>query len=118
MENICCQPRESALGSAVTMSMLEPGSKGVIKDFLMNCEDSHSCRFVRRMKEIGLYLGATFEVLKNSGNGEITIACEGCTLALGRGMADKISVEVSGGAVMTDGVMNKLSRIFGIRCRS
>ena len=89
--------------------MLEAGSKGVIKSFIMNCEDPEACHFVRRLKEIGLHTGARFEILKNSGNGEISVSCEGATLALGRGMADKIYVEVFDGEVME--IRNKVPPI-------
>ena len=117
MENVCCGAATSVTKETVTMSMLEPGSKGVIRSFIMNCEDSESCHFVRRLKEIGLHTGARFEVLKNSGNGEISVFCEGASLALGRGMAEKIYVEVQDGELIEGSVFGRICRKFGIRCR-
>ncbi|PLX68011.1 MAG: hypothetical protein C0603_07830 [Denitrovibrio sp.] len=117
MENVCCESPSKIKNSVLTMAMLEPGSKGHIKDFIMNCEDNGSCTFVRRLKEIGLYSGAYFEVLKNNGNGEISVSCQGSTLALGRGMADKINVEISDGSVISGSFIGRFCRSFGIKCR-
>jgi len=118
MENLCCEAPEEISAKVLTLAMLEPGSKGVVKSFVMNCEDNHSCRFVRRLKEIGLFIGARFEVLKNPGNGEISVSCDGATLALGQGMADKIHVELSEGVVMEGSVFGRFCKKFGIRCRA
>lgn len=117
MENVCCETAANISEKTVTMAMLEPGSRGMIKSFILNCEDSHSCRFVRRLKEIGLHMGAHFEILKNSGNGEISVVCEGSTIALGRGMADKITVELSNGSIMEGSIFGRFCRKFGIKCR-
>jgi len=117
MQEVCCETPVELCEKVLTMAMLEAGSKGVIKSFIMNCEDTHSCRFVRRLKEIGLHTGAHFEILKNSGTGEISVSCEGTTLALGRGMADKINVEVSAGTVSQNTMFGKFCRRFGIRCQ-
>jgi len=117
MENVCCETPAQIIDKVITLSMLEEGSKGMIISYLMNCEDSHSCRFVRRLKEMGLHKGAKFEVLKNSGNGEISIACEGATLALGRGMAEKINVEISNGSIIANTTFSRFCRKFGIKCR-
>jgi len=117
MQELCCETPPSVREKVLTMAMLEPGSRGVIKNFIMNCEDNQSCRFVRRLKEIGLHTGARFEVLKNSGSGELSVACEGTTLALGRGMADKINVELSDGVVISGSVFSKFCKKFGIRCQ-
>lgn len=118
MEQTCCHAPVALKEDVVTMAMLEPGSKGVIKSFVMNCEDSQSCRFVRRLKEMGLYAGARFEVLKNSGKCELSVSCEGTTFALGRGMADKIHVEISNGAIMSGSVFTKFCQRFGFRCQA
>lgn len=82
----------------------------------MNCEDSQSCKFVRRLKEMGMHLGARFEVLKNDG-GQLSVFCEGSTLAFGQGMADKIVVELSDGEVMEGTMFGRICRKFGIKCR-
>jgi Fe2+ transport system protein FeoA len=116
MEKFCCEAPTSTENQILTLSMLESGSKGVIKDFVMNCEDNTSCRFIRRLKEIGLHNGATFEILKNNGNGEISVFCEGATLALGRGMAEKINVEVSNGTVMEGTLFDRFCKKFRIKC--
>lgn len=118
MQEVCCETPANPCEKVLTLAMLEAGSKGVIKNFIMNCEDNKSCRFIRRLKEIGLHSGAHFEVLKNSGNGEISVSCEGSTLALGRGMADKINVEVTNGTVMGDNMFSRFCRKFGIKCQA
>lgn len=117
MENACCEAPLNIDEKLVTLAMLEAGSRGVIKNFILNCEDSHSCRFVRRLKEIGLHHGAHFEILKNCGNGELSLSVEGATIALGRGMADKINVELSNGALVEGSVFGRFCRKFGIKCR-
>lgn len=119
MENICCEAPAGIENKVLTLAMLEAGSKGIIKDYIMNCEDAGSCHFVRRLKEIGLHSGgAHFEVLKkNNGNGELSISCQGATLALGRGMADKINVELSDGSVAEGTFVGRFCRRFGIKCR-
>ncbi|ADD69715.1 FeoA family protein [Denitrovibrio acetiphilus DSM 12809] len=117
MHNICCEAPAAVKENVMPLSMLEPGSRGIVKNFVMNCEDHESCRFVRRLKEIGLFHGARFEVLKNDGTGQLSVSCEGTTLALGRGMADKINVEVLNGSVMSGNVFGKFCRRFGIKCR-
>jgi len=117
MENICCKNYAEPESSPMTLAMLESGSRGVIKGFSMNCEDQESCRFVRRLKEMGLHIGAHFEVLNNSGSGEITVTCEGATMALGQGMASKINVEVQNGTAMEGSAFGRLYRKFKIMCR-
>jgi len=117
MNSTCCETLPDVKEKNLTMSMLESGSKGIIKSIKMNCDDSESCRFVRRLKEMGLHIGAHFEVMKNSGSGEVSVYCEGTTLALGQGMADKINVELSNGAVMEGTMFGRICRKIGIKCR-
>jgi ferrous iron transport protein A len=101
----------------MTLARLKQGSRGVIKQFLINCEDKASCRFAHRLKEMGLHEDARFEILQNSGTGEVIASCEGSRIVLGRGMADKICVEVTDGEVAEDTVFTKFCKRFGIRCR-
>lgn len=53
-------------------------------------------RLARRLAELGLTPGVTFQVLHVNG-GPILIAIRGARLALGRGMAEKIMVKTPEG---------------------
>jgi len=80
---------------SLLLSSMEVGSRGIVKNFLVKCEDEKSCRMAHRLKEMGLYEGAKFEVMQNHGRGELSLLLDGTKLVLGRGMADKISVELT-----------------------
>jgi len=49
---------------------------------------------VARLYQMGLYPGNVVEVLNNQGIGPITVRALDVMLALGRGMADRILVEL------------------------
>lgn len=112
MTNACCTQTET-----VSLAMLKAGSRGVIKKFIIDCDDLHNCRFAFRLKEMGIYEGARFEVAQNTGGGEVAAICEGTRIVLGRGMASKIAVEVSEGALLDDSTLGRFCRRFGIGCR-
>lgn len=111
LTNSCCTAADT-----VSLSMLKAGSRGTIKKFIINCDDLHTCRFAFRLKEMGVYEGARFEILQNSGDGEITAMCEGTRIAIGRGMASKIAVELTDGALLDESMLGRLCRRFGIGC--
>ena len=46
----------------------------------------------QRMVSMGLLPGASFEVVKNKGNGPVVLSVKGARLIVGRGMSDKIMV--------------------------
>ncbi len=50
--------------------------------------------FATRLYQMGLYPGSLAEVVINRGVGPITVRVMGVTIALGRGMAEKVLVEV------------------------
>lgn len=97
--------------------MLKAGSRGTIKQFSIDCEDVHNCRFARRLREMGVYEGACVEVILNSGDGEIVAICEGTRIVLGRGMASRIRIALKEGAVLDDSRFGRFCRRFGIGCR-
>lgn len=99
------------------MAVLKAGSRGKITRFQIDCEDGHHCRFAHRLKEMGLYEGANVEIAGNNGDGEVIAVCEGTRIVLGRGMASKIFIEVTSGAMLDDSMMGRLCRRFGIGCR-
>ncbi|MCD6324099.1 MAG: ferrous iron transport protein A [Desulfurococcales archaeon] len=47
-----------------------------------------------RLYQMGLYPGSVAEVVVNRGAGPISVKVMGVTIALGRGMADKVLVEI------------------------
>jgi len=116
MKELYCETSQSVHENTLTMTMLEAGSKGVVKDFVKKHGDGGSCRFVRRLKEIGLFKGAKFEIVKNNGDGEIYVACEGTTLALGRGMADKVYVELHSGIVAEGSAFGRFFKRLRMKC--
>lgn len=117
MEQVCCKNNAPEDTGYTTLAVLAPGCKGVIKDFVINCEDEKSCRFVRRLKEMGLHSGAHFEILRNTGNGEISLTCEGSTMCLGQGMADKIKVELASSPDMEKSLVGRFRHRLGMRPR-
>jgi len=48
-----------------------------------------------RLSELGLTPGVEFEVLQAKGKGPILLAVRGSRIALGRGMANKLMIEIS-----------------------
>ncbi len=115
MTNACCE--KTVLTDCMTLAMLKAGSRGTILKFIIDCDDMHNCRFARRLKEMGLHEGASFEIAQNTGDGEVAVICEGTRIVLGRGMASKIKVEVSDGECLDQTRFGRFCRRFGIGCR-
>ncbi len=49
-----------------------------------------------RLYQMGLYPGSIIEVINNPGAGPVTVRVMNITIALGRGMAEKVIVELLG----------------------
>jgi ferrous iron transport protein A len=47
-----------------------------------------------RLYQMGLYPGSVVEIVNNMGAGPITVKVMNITIALGRGMAEKVIVEL------------------------
>jgi len=75
-----------------TLDEVPEGSRAVVVDV---AEQGWGLR--KRLLEMGLVPGTTVEVVRNS-RGPILVRVRGATLALGRGLARKIVVEVAEGA--------------------
>jgi len=52
-------------------------------------------RMRKRLADLGLNLGMTVRVIQRDGHGPLILAVKGSRLALGRGMAHKIEVELT-----------------------
>jgi ferrous iron transport protein A len=59
---------------------------------LVRIEGGHQA--VHRLSEMGLTPGVELEVLRRNGGGPLLLAVRDTRLALGRGMADRVLVEV------------------------
>jgi ferrous iron transport protein A len=70
------------------VSELLPGARGVV------CNLRGGGEFASRVVAMGLSIGAEITVIRNSGRGPIIIDVRDTRLALGRGEAIKIQVEV------------------------
>lgn len=58
-------------------------------------ELSGGSELASRLAAMGLVLGATLEVMQNSGRGPMLVRVRDTRLALGRGEANKVLVEIS-----------------------
>jgi ferrous iron transport protein A len=70
---------------------LRPGARGVVHNLRGGRE------FASRVASMGLTIGAEIAIIRNSGRGPIIIDVRDTRLALGRGEAIKIQVEVRDG---------------------
>lgn len=69
------------------MIFLNPNESGRIKE-INNCEDVR-----KRLFELGLRKGAIVRILKND-IGPLILNVSGCKMALGRGLASKIILDI------------------------
>jgi ferrous iron transport protein A len=72
------------------VSELEAGKSGVVRRFQGGKE------FVNRMATLGFTAGAEVRVVQNYGRGPIIVSVRDVRIALGRGEAFKVLVEVMG----------------------
>jgi Fe2+ transport system protein FeoA len=73
------------------VSELRPGARGIVCNLLGGRE------FASRVVAMGLTIGAEITIIRNSGRGPIIIEVRDTRLALGRGEAIKVEVEVRDG---------------------
>jgi ferrous iron transport protein A len=73
------------------VSDLRPGARGVVSNLRGGRE------FVSRVVAMGVTIGAEIAIIRNSGRGPIIIDVRDTRLALGRGEATRIEVEVRDG---------------------
>lgn len=71
----------------IPLALLDPGKRAVIKEL------RGGRGLIRRLLELGFVPGTTVEILK-SNPGPILVSIRGTKVALGRGVAMKILVEV------------------------
>lgn len=72
----------------IPLAFLTDGTKGVVR----GVAGGHGIR--RRLYELGFVEGAEVVVVKSGGAGPIVVSVQGSRLALGRGVAMKVLVEV------------------------
>ena len=77
------------MSSPIPLAMLPEGSTGVVKGVV------GGWGLVRRLAELGFTPGARVTVLKSSPPGPVLVVVRGARIALGRGIAMKILVDVS-----------------------
>ncbi len=73
---------------AVPLTSVMPGRRAR----LVRIQGGH--RLIHRLSELGLIPGVEIEVLHRNSGGPILLAVRDTRLALGRGMADKVWVEL------------------------
>jgi Fe2+ transport system protein FeoA len=76
----------------MSLTTLMPGQRAR----LVRIEAGH--RAVHRLSELGLTPGVELEVFQRDGHGPLLIAVRDTRLAVGRGMADKVLVELIDGS--------------------
>lgn len=74
----------------IPLTSLQPGQRAR----LVRIEGGH--QVVHRLSELGLTPGVELEVLQRNGGGPLLLAVRDTRLAIGRGMADRVLVEVVG----------------------
>jgi Fe2+ transport system protein FeoA len=72
----------------IPLSAMIPGKTGKITAI-----DAGAC-LKKRLNDLGLYLGAKIEVVKNDGGGPLIVKILNSKIALGRGQCQKISVHL------------------------
>lgn len=75
----------------LTLDQLRDGSKAVVKEVGLK-----GAGLIRRLAQMGVVPGALIEVVFNSGSGPVVVRVHGAEIAIGRGIARKILVEVVG----------------------
>jgi len=79
----------------VPLAALREGESGTVVSILPGHGRGRRCGFVRRVMEMGLTPGARVSVVSSAPfRGPVEILVRGSRLAVGRGVAEKIIVEV------------------------
>jgi Fe2+ transport system protein FeoA len=79
----------------VPLSAVKPGQRVRLVRIEAGRQAAH------RLSELGLTPGVELEVLHRSGSGPLLLAVRDTRLAVGRGMADRVMVELIGGQTTT-----------------
>ena len=82
------QNLKSELETSLLLSDLPTGARGVVRQLRGGRE------FTGRLAALGFTLGAELEVIQNSGGGAIIVAVRNTHVALGRGEAVKVQVQI------------------------
>ena len=80
-----CQKKQA---KQIPLSLAKPGEKLVIKDF------SGGANSRMRLLTMGLRIGDTIEIITNQGSGQLVVSLDFNRYVIGRGMAEKILVEL------------------------
>jgi Fe2+ transport system protein FeoA len=79
----------------VPLAALREGASGTVVSILPSHGRGRGCGFVRRVMEMGLTPGARVTVVSSAPfHGPVEVLVRGSRLALGRGIAERIIVEV------------------------
>ena len=70
------------------LSTLKNGEKGKVKEIVSGSE------LIKRLAAMGIVVGSCLSMVSNPDRGPILVDSDGKRVAMGRGMADKIAVEV------------------------
>lgn len=73
----------------LTLDQLKNGDRAVVKEVV-----SKGAGLIRRLAQLGVAPGALIEVVFNSGIGPVVVRVHGAEIAIGRGLARKVLVEV------------------------
>lgn len=71
------------------LSTLRNGEKGRVKEILSGSE------LVKRLAGLGIVVGSCLSMVSNPDRGPILVDSDGKRVAMGRGMAEKIAIEVA-----------------------
>jgi len=82
-------------GPIVPLTMLRDGEAGIVVSIRSGHGGGRGCGFERRLMDLGLTPGTKVTVVKSAPfHGPLEILVRGSRLALGRGMAERIFVEI------------------------
>ena len=70
------------------LSTLRNGDRGKVKEILSGSD------LVKRLAAMGIVVGSCLSVVSNPDRGPILVESNGKRVAMGRGMAEKIAIEV------------------------
>ncbi|MCK5807978.1 ferrous iron transport protein A [bacterium] len=70
------------------LSMLKNGERGKVTEILSGSD------LVKRLAAMGIVVGSCLSVVSNPNRGPLLVDSDGKRVAMGRGMAEKIAIEV------------------------
>jgi ferrous iron transport protein A len=76
------------------LGLLAAGEKAEVLAIREEEHGCHRCACQCRLESMGLRCGKTVEVLKNPGHGPLLVRVDNSRIALGRGVAMKVSVRM------------------------